>query len=90
MAGQGGYGIQSAGGASLLAERLLRGEPLGPELEAEGVEGQHSPARYVGGAGAPGRPFEQPEGVDLGTSVPEVASAGWGMDCRRVDHGGGA
>ena len=46
LAGQGGYGIQSAAGASLLAKRLLRGEPLGPELEAEGVEPQGlSPAR---------------------------------------------
>jgi D-arginine dehydrogenase len=37
LAGQGGYGIQSAAGASLLAARLLRAEPLGKELDNEGV-----------------------------------------------------
>ena len=37
LAGQGGYGIQSAAGASLLACHLLRGEPLAPELVREGV-----------------------------------------------------
>ncbi len=46
LAGQGGYGIQSAAGASLLARQLLRGEPLTDELVREGVvlEGL-SPAR---------------------------------------------
>lgn len=46
LAGQGGYGIQSAAGASLLARQLLRGEPLAQELVREGVvvEGL-SPAR---------------------------------------------
>ena len=46
LAGQGGYGIQSAAGASLLARQLLRGEPLAEELVREGVglEGL-SPAR---------------------------------------------
>ena len=37
LAGQGGYGIQSAAGASLLARQLLRGEPLAEELVREGV-----------------------------------------------------
>ena len=46
LAGQGGYGIQSAAGASSLARQLLRGEPLADELvrEGVGVEGL-SPAR---------------------------------------------
>lgn len=46
LAGQGGYGIQSAAGASRLARQLLRGEPLAEELVREGVllEGL-SPAR---------------------------------------------
>ena len=37
LAGQGGYGIQSAAGASLLARELLRGQPLSEELVREGV-----------------------------------------------------
>lgn len=37
LAGQGGYGIQSAAGAALLAASLLRGEPLPPALAHEGV-----------------------------------------------------
>lgn len=46
LAGQGGYGIQSAAGASLLACQLLRGEPLGDELVREGVVPEAlSPAR---------------------------------------------
>lgn len=46
LAGQGGYGIQSAAGASLLASQLLRGEPLGDELVREGVVPEElSPAR---------------------------------------------
>ncbi len=46
LAGQGGYGIQSAAGASLLARHLLCGEPLSEGLLREGVmvEGL-SPAR---------------------------------------------
>lgn len=46
LAAQGGYGIQSAAGAALLARQLLRGEPLAPELGREGVNVQGlSPAR---------------------------------------------
>lgn len=46
LAGQGGYGIQSAAGASLLARQLLRGEPLAEELVREGVVPEElSPAR---------------------------------------------
>jgi len=46
LAGQGGYGIQSAAGASLLARQLLRGEPLAEELAREGVRPEGlSPAR---------------------------------------------
>lgn len=37
LAGQGGYGIQSAAGASLLAASLLAGQPLPDELAARGV-----------------------------------------------------
>ena len=38
LAAQGGYGIQSAAGASELAASLLRGEPLPPELARHGVD----------------------------------------------------
>jgi D-arginine dehydrogenase len=38
LAGQGGYGIQSAAGASALADALLRGAPLPETLEREGVD----------------------------------------------------
>lgn len=38
LAGQGGYGIQSAAGASLLAAALVTGSPLPAELAAEGVD----------------------------------------------------
>ncbi len=38
LAGQGGYGIQSAAGASLLAASLILGEPLPAELAREGVD----------------------------------------------------
>lgn len=38
MAGQGGYGIQSAAGASLLARRLICSEPLDDVLVREGVQ----------------------------------------------------
>lgn len=38
MAGQGGYGIQSAAGASLLARRLICSEPLDDLLVREGVQ----------------------------------------------------
>lgn len=38
LAGQGGYGIQSAAGASALAASLLRGEPLPAELARHGVD----------------------------------------------------
>lgn len=46
LAAQGGYGIQSAPGASALAASLLRGEPLPPELTRHGVDPAASaPAR---------------------------------------------
>ncbi len=46
LAAQGGYGIQSAAGASLLAANLLRREPLDAMLEREGVDVRGlSPAR---------------------------------------------
>ena len=38
LAAQGGYGIQSAPGASALAEALLRGAPVPPELLRHGVD----------------------------------------------------
>lgn len=38
LAGQGGYGIQSAAGASLLADALLRNLPLPDALAREGVD----------------------------------------------------
>jgi D-arginine dehydrogenase len=37
LAGQGGYGIQSAAGVSLLAANLLLGQALDPGLQREGV-----------------------------------------------------
>lgn len=37
LAGQGGYGIQSAAGAAALAASLLRGEPLPEALQQQGV-----------------------------------------------------
>jgi D-arginine dehydrogenase len=46
LAGQGGYGIQSAAGASLLAASLLTSQPLPDRLAAQGV---------VAGLMAPGR-----------------------------------
>ncbi len=46
LAGQGGYGIQSADGASALAQALLLGAPLPAELAAQGVRPDAmSPAR---------------------------------------------
>ncbi|MDO5623348.1 MAG: FAD-binding oxidoreductase [Pseudomonadota bacterium] len=38
LSAQGGYGIQSAAGASQLAASLIEGAPLPPELAAEGVD----------------------------------------------------
>lgn len=38
LAGQGGYGIQSAAGASALAAALIRGEPLPDALRSHGVD----------------------------------------------------
>jgi D-arginine dehydrogenase len=38
LAAQGGYGIQSAPGAALLARNLLLGEPLDERLQAQGVQ----------------------------------------------------
>ncbi|MVW70409.1 FAD-binding oxidoreductase [Bordetella sp. 15P40C-2] len=47
LVGQGGYGIQSAPGASLLAANLVLGEPLDPSLQAEDIDAALvSPARY--------------------------------------------
>jgi len=40
LAGQGGYGIQSAAGASALAASLITGEALPPELVCAGVDPQ--------------------------------------------------
>jgi D-arginine dehydrogenase len=37
LAGQGGYGIQSAAGASLLAAAMVQGESLPEQLDAEGI-----------------------------------------------------
>ena len=38
LVGQGGYGIQSAAGASAMAASLLLGQPLPAELQAEGLD----------------------------------------------------
>jgi Glycine/D-amino acid oxidases (deaminating) len=47
LAAQGGYGIQTSPGASLLAADLLLRRPLSPELLEEGVDPQCvSPARF--------------------------------------------
>ena len=47
LAGQGGYGIQSAAGASALADALIRQVPLPPALLQEGVEPEKmSPKRF--------------------------------------------
>jgi D-arginine dehydrogenase len=47
LAAQGGYGIQSAAGASRLAADLLLGQPLCPSLTAQGVAPERlSPARF--------------------------------------------
>ncbi|MFJ4433744.1 NAD(P)/FAD-dependent oxidoreductase [Pseudomonas sp. NPDC089395] len=47
LAAQGGYGIQSAAGASRLAADLLLGQPLCPSLIAQGVAPERlSPARF--------------------------------------------
>lgn len=50
LAGQGGYGIQSAAGASALAAALLNGDALPAELAAQGVDpAMFSPARFAAG-----------------------------------------
>ena len=50
LAGQGGYGIQSAAGASLLAAGLLTGQRLDGELVAQGVDvAALAPARLTMG-----------------------------------------
>lgn len=50
LAGQGGYGIQSAAGASALAAALLNGDALPAELAAQGVDpAMFSPARFQAG-----------------------------------------
>lgn len=47
LAAQGGYGIQSAAGASRLAADLLLGQPLCPSLTVQGVSPKRlSPARF--------------------------------------------
>lgn len=47
LAGQGGYGIQTAAGASATASALLLGQPLAAELTAQGVDpARLSPARF--------------------------------------------
>lgn len=47
LAGQGGYGIQTAAGASLLARNLLLDEGLDDSLTAQGVDPERvSPARF--------------------------------------------
>jgi len=47
LAAQGGYGIQSAAGASRLAADLLLGQPLCPSLVSQGVAPERlSPARF--------------------------------------------
>ncbi|MDP1533262.1 MAG: FAD-dependent oxidoreductase, partial [Rubrivivax sp.] len=52
LAGQGGYGIQSAAAVALLAESLLRGSALPAPLAAAGVQPQAlSPARLRRSAG---------------------------------------
>ena len=49
LAGQGGYGIQSAAGAAMLAEALLLDEPLPEALRHEGVQpALMAPARLRG------------------------------------------
>ena len=49
VAAQGGYGIQSAPGYSLLARNLLLGEPLHPSLAEQQLQTQAlSPARLQG------------------------------------------
>ncbi|MBL8334114.1 MAG: FAD-binding oxidoreductase [Rubrivivax sp.] len=54
LAAQGGYGIQSAPGASELAASLLRGEPLPAACAAEGVDvAALSPARLRQGSSRP-------------------------------------
>ena len=50
LAGQGGYGIQSAAGASALAAALLSNDALPAELAAQGVDpAMFSPARFEAG-----------------------------------------
>jgi len=47
MAGQGGYGMQTAPALAVLAAALLRGEPLPPALAAEGLDPTRlSPSRF--------------------------------------------
>ncbi len=49
LAGQGGYGIQSAAGAAMLAEALITGAVLPPTLQHEGVDpAAMSPGRLRG------------------------------------------
>lgn len=49
LAGQGGYGIQSAAGAAQLAAALWQRAPLPPTLQAQGVQPQAlAPARFTG------------------------------------------
>lgn len=56
LAGQGGYGIQSAAGVSALAASLLLGRPLPAALAAEGVD----PARLAPARLRQGQPLTRP------------------------------
>jgi len=48
LAGQGGYGMQTAPGMAMLAASLIRGEPLPRALADEGFDPQRlSPARFA-------------------------------------------
>ncbi|WP_088280416.1 FAD-binding oxidoreductase [Ideonella sp. A 288] len=49
LAGQGGYGIQSAEGAALLAASLLLGRPLPEALQAQGVRAEAMAPGRLGG-----------------------------------------
>lgn len=70
VAAQGGYGIQSAAGYSLLARNLLLGEALDDSLQAQGITAQTltalSPARMQQRAQAQGRSAGQDTGQGLG------------------------
>ena len=93
LAGQGGYGIQSAAGASLLARQLLRGEPLAEELVREGVgSGRALACAFALKCPEPreGGSAPQAKVLTLVPSVPLVASCGLGHGLLHgVQQGGG-